>query len=149
MSENNDTRMGWDDYFIDIAGLIARRSTCVRRMYGAVIVKDNVIVSTGYNGAPRGHKHCSGGTCERVRLGIPSGQQYEKCVAVHAEQNALIKGDPVKMEGAVIYIMGFDCATQSAIQGIPCEICRPMLINAGITRYISRDSSGNVISTQL
>lgn len=81
----------WNEYFLDIAEAVSRRSTCLRRCYGAVIVKDNVIISTGYNGAPRGEANCiDTEVCERQRLNVPKGQNYELCVAVHAEQNAII-----------------------------------------------------------
>lgn len=133
-------RVDWDNYFFNIALMVATRSTCMRRRYGAVIVKDNVIISTGFNGAPTGDPHCLGNVCERERLGIPHGQQYEKCVAVHAEQNAIIKGDPAKMVGATIYLMGIDCENNEVIEGVPCEICDPMIKNAGISHIISRQT---------
>ena len=147
----NNNRIDWDTFFLYIATVVSFRSTCERRRYGAVIVKNNKIVSTGYNGAPRGQEHCLGNTCVREKLGIPHGQQYEKCVAVHAEQNAIISGDINLMNGAVIYISGYDCSTHKFIEGIPCDICRPMLINAGITRYITRSSDENsgLITTEL
>lgn len=134
-------RVDWNNYFMNIALMVSCRSTCMRRHYGAVIVKDNIIVSTGYNGAPSGEKHCLGNVCERERLNIPHGQQYEKCVAVHAEQNALIKGDPSKMVGAIIYIAGIDLVDREIIEGIPCDICRPMLKNAGIKEFVTRSTS--------
>ena len=88
------TRPDWTEYFLDIARAVGRRSTCLRRKYGAIIVKDKIIISTGYNGAPRGEANCiDTGVCERERLHVPKGQNYELCVAVHAEQNAIVNAD--------------------------------------------------------
>ena len=95
--------------YLSIAAEVARRSTCLRRQYGAVIVKNDEIVATGYNGAPRGDENCCDvGSCWRERNNIPHGEQYEKCVAVHAEQNAIINADPDKMQGATAYIVGYN-----------------------------------------
>ena len=102
-------RPEWNEYFLDIAKAVGRRSTCLRRRYGAIIVKDKIIISTGYNGAPRGENNCiDTGMCERERLHVPKGQNYELCVAVHAEQNAIINADPNKMQGATAYIVGYN-----------------------------------------
>lgn len=93
-------RPDWTEYFLDIAKAVGRRATCLRRRYGAIIVKDKIIISTGYNGAPRGEANCiDTGNCERERLHVPKGQNYELCVAVHAEQNAIINADSAAMEG--------------------------------------------------
>ena len=119
-------RKSWDEYFMEIAEIVKTRSTCLRRQVGAVIVKDNRIITTGYNGAPSGLRHCTDiGGCERERLHIPSGQRHELCRALHAEQNAIIQAAKVGVstEGATIYI---------TLQ--PCVICAKMLVNAGITR---------------
>ena len=100
-------RKSWDEYFMEIAEIVKTRSTCLRRQVGAVIVKDNRIITTGYNGAPSGLKHCTEiGGCERARLNIPSGQRHELCRALHAEQNAIIQAAKigVSTEGATIYI---------------------------------------------
>ena len=120
-------RKSWDEYFMEIAGIVKTRSTCMRRQVGAVIVKDNRIIATGYNGAPSGLKHCTEVGCERQRLNIPSGQRHELCRALHAEQNAIIQAAKTgaSTEGATVYI---------TIQ--PCVICAKMIINAGITRVI-------------
>ena len=102
-----NTRPDWDEYFLNIAREVGKRATCLRRRYGAIIVKDKIIISTGYNGAPRGETNCiDSGICERERLHVPKGERYELCVAVHAEQNAIINADPDKMNGATIYIAG-------------------------------------------
>ncbi len=142
LPENNfaHRRINWDDYFLLVAATLALRSTCRRRKYGAVIVnEDYKIVSSGYNGAPVDEPHCIDGVCWREEHKIPHGEQYEKCVAVHAEQNALISGDPQEMYGADIYIVGYDCTEHTFIPGIPCGICSPMLHNAGIENYITRE----------
>ena len=119
-------RPTWDQYFMGIAELTAKRSTCLRRNVGAVIVQDRHIVATGYNGAPRGMDHCAQrGGCYREELGIPSGERHELCRALHAEQNAIIQAAAFGhgVEGATIYV------THS-----PCVICAKMIINVGITK---------------
>ena len=116
-------RPTWDEYFMKIAHLVAERSTCTRRRVGAIIVKDKRIISTGYNGAPRGLKHCLEVGCLREQMGIPSGERQELCRGAHAEQNAIIQAasSGVSMEGATMY-----CTTA------PCSTCAKMIINAGI-----------------
>lgn len=137
-------RPGWTEYFLDIARAVGRRSTCLRRRYGAIIVKDRIIVSTGYNGAPRGEANCiDTGACERERLHVPKGQNYELCVAVHAEQNAIINADPAKMKGATIYIEGLN-ADGTLASGKPCLLCRRMLQNAMVVEAVYREPDGTV-----
>ena len=139
------TRPDWTEYFHDIAGAVGRRATCLRRRYGAIIVKDHIIISTGYNGAPRGEANClDTGICERERLNVPKGEKYELCVAVHAEQNAIINADPEKMEGATIYIAGSN-ADGSLASGQPCLLCRRMLRNARIKNAVYKDADGNIV----
>ncbi|MCX5705009.1 MAG: cytidine/deoxycytidylate deaminase family protein [Candidatus Omnitrophica bacterium] len=120
-------RPSWDKYFLDVAGLVARRSTCLRRNVGAILVKDKRILATGYNGAPAGLKHCLDIGCLRQKLNIPSGQRHELCRALHAEQNALIQASlyGISVKGSKLY------ATCQ-----PCVICAKMLINAGISEII-------------
>jgi len=102
-------RPTWDEYFIEIAQVVATRSTCLRRFYGAVIVKDKILISTGFNGSARGEINCVDvKECVREKMGVPKGERYELCAAVHAEQNAIINGDPVKMKDATIYVVGFN-----------------------------------------
>ncbi len=138
-------RPDWDSYFIKIAQTVAERSTCLRRRYGAVIVKDHVIISTGYNGACRGEPNCIDvGICRREALGVPKGQRYELCVAVHAEQNAIINGDPEKMAGGVIYIAGFNVSDGSLAKGDPCMLCRRMIKNARIDQVICLNQDGSL-----
>ena len=120
-------RPSWDEYFMKIAEVVKTRSTCLRRQVGAVIVKDKQILSTGYNGAPTGLKHCEEVGCLRQQLNIPSGEKHELCRGLHAEQNAIIQASlhGVKIEGATIYV-----TTQ------PCSVCAKMLINSGIKRLV-------------
>ncbi|NMA69138.1 MAG: dCMP deaminase family protein [Desulfitobacterium sp.] len=118
-------RPSWDEYFMQMAQVIASRSTCMRRQVGAVIVKDQQILSTGYNGSPTGLSHCAETGCLREKLGIPSGERTEICRAVHAEQNALVQAAKhgVSIKGADIY---------TTVQ--PCVLCTKLLINAGIKK---------------
>jgi len=124
-------RPTWDQYFMEMAELTAKRSTCMRRSVGAVIVKDNRAIATGYNGAPRGIAHCEErGGCLRQQLGVPSGQRHEICMALHAEQNAIIQAAAMghSIEGGTIYV------THQ-----PCAICAKMIINAGIKRIVIKE----------
>lgn len=144
-------RPSWEEYFIEIAKIVSSRSTCLRRRYGAVIVKDNVIVSTGYNGAPRGSLNCIDlQKCKRKELNIPPGERYELCEAVHAEQNAIINGSPERMKDAIIYIAGFE-EDDSFAEGKPCLLCRRMIRNAQIKQivYLSRNNGIVKISNLL
>jgi dCMP deaminase len=120
-------RPTWDEYFMKITNLVAERSTCMRRMVGATIVKDKKIVSTGYNGAPKGLKHCLEIGCLREEMGIPSGERHELCRGAHAEQNAIIQaaGSGTNLDGATMY------CTDS-----PCSTCTKMIINSGIRRLV-------------
>ena len=125
-------------YYLDIAKSVSARSTCLRRQYGAVIVQNDEIVATGYNGAPRGETNCcDAGECYRQRIGIPHGEQYEKCVAVHAEQNAIISASRREMLGATLYLYGHDCVTDAELEAEPCLLCRRMIKNAGISKVVN------------
>ncbi len=138
------TRPPWDEYFLEIAKVVSSRSTCLRRRYGAVIVKDNVIVSTGYNGSPRGAVNCiDAGVCKRQELNVPPGERYELCVAVHAEQNAIVNGSPERMKDATIYIAGFE-ADGSLAEGRPCLLCRRMILNAQIKKVVFLRKDGTI-----
>lgn len=142
---NKQNRPDWDEYFLDIAKAVGRRATCLRRRYGAIIVKDNIIISAGYNGAPKGEANCiDTGLCERERLHVPKGQNYELCVAVHAEQNAIINADPIKMQDAKIYVIGFN-ADGSLASGKPCLLCRRMIRNAKIKEAVYLETDGSVV----
>ena len=120
-------RPSWDEYFMEITHLVAKRSTCLRRHVGAVIVRDKRILATGYNGAPRGLPHCAETGCLREKLGIPSGQKQELCRGLHAEQNAIIQA---ALSGVSIANSQIYSTTQ------PCITCAKMIINAGITRVV-------------
>jgi dCMP deaminase len=138
----NQIRPSWDEYFLDIAKLVAKRSTCLRRNYGAVLVKDNIIVSTGYNGAARGESNCiDTSECVREQYNVPKGERYELCVAVHAEQNAIIAGEPLKMQGGTIYVAG-SARDGGPASAEPCLLCRRMIKNAMIRRVVYLDENG-------
>ena len=130
-------RISKDMYYLMIAEQVAQRSTCLRRLYGAVIVNNDEIVSTGYNGAPRGEMNCIDcGFCEREASGVPKGERYELCVAVHAEQNAIISASRKEMVGGTIYIVGIEANDHAYADPSPCLICRRLIVNAGITRCV-------------
>ena len=126
-----DKRPSWDEYFMQMAELVRSRSSCLRRGVGAVIAKDNRVIASGYNGAPKGIAHCEETGCLRQQMNVPSGQRHELCRGLHAEQNAIIQAAclGVSIEGATLY-----CTTQ------PCVICTKMLINAGIKRVVISES---------
>lgn len=129
------------NYYLDIAETILERSTCIRRNYGAVIVNNDEIISTGYNGAPRGRANCSDlEYCTRDELQIPIGQRYELCRSVHAEQNAIISAERNKMTGGTLYLVGKENKTgKYTTSNEPCNICKKSIINAGIKQIICRD----------
>lgn len=120
-------RPNWDEYFMEITMVVAKRSTCLRRHVGAILVKDKHILATGYNGAPKRLAHCEETGCLRQQMGIPSGERHELCRALHAEQNAIIQAANlgVAIEGSTLY-----CTTA------PCSLCAKMLINAGVVRVV-------------
>ncbi len=130
-------RPSWDDYFMSICDLVATRSTCLRRNVGAILVKDRRVLSTGYNGAPTGLKHCLDIGCLRERMNIPSGTRHELCRGLHAEQNCLIQAayHGVSVKGADLY-----CTN------LPCIICTKMLINADIKRIFYKDGYPDELS---
>lgn len=126
------------NYYLDIAKTVSGRSTCNRRQYGAIIVKDDRIISTGYNGSSRGDVNCCDeGVCYREANGIPHGQQYEKCRAVHAEANAIINANPSDMVGATLYLAGFENGEVIA-NPQPCEMCSRLIANAQIKNIITK-----------
>lgn len=123
-------------YYLDIAAQVAKRSTCIRRQYGAVIVRDDEIVSTGYNGAPRGERNCCDtGMCWREQNDIPHGERYEQCRAVHAEMNAVISAARRDMIGGTMYLAGWENGER--IEAIPCLICEKLIKQAGISKVIN------------
>jgi len=135
-----DKRPSWPDYFMDITNLVARRTTCSRRMVGAVIVKEKRILATGYNGAPGSIRHCSATGCLREQLKVPSGERHELCRGIHAEQNAIIQAalHGVSIKGAFLF-----CTTQ------PCSICCKMIINAGIRKVYYQDGYADPMAVEM
>lgn len=131
------------NYYLDIAQTVATRATCLRRKFGAIIVRDDVIVSTGYNGAPRGRKNCCDlGTCLRTEMNIPRGERYELCRSVHAEANAIISAARDRMLGADLYLCCVDGTSGELVPGTTsCQMCKRLVINAGIARVIVRNTS--------
>ena len=135
-------RVSKHNYYLDIAQTVAERSTCLRKMFGAIIVKNDSIISTGYNGAPRGRKNCSDlGVCMRDKLNIPRGERYELCRSVHAEQNAIIHASRNDMLGGTLYLVGVEVKTGELVQNAsPCSMCRRTIINAGIDKVVVRNT---------
>ncbi len=135
-----DKRTSKENYYLDIADAVLQRSTCLRRMYGAIIVRNDEIISTGYNGAPRGRINCTdAGRCARVERRIPSGERYELCRSVHAEANAIISASRRDMLGATLYLVGRDANTHELLpDATSCSMCRRQVINAGIAKVIIR-----------
>ena len=131
-------RISKTEYYLGIAKAVSMRSTCLRRQYGAVIVKDDVVISTGYNGSPRGSQNCCDtGECYRKANNIPHGEQYEKCVAVHAEANAIISAARKDMIGATLYLYGRE--GNKEIKAEPCLMCQRLIQNAGIGKIIGSE----------
>jgi len=139
--EKHSMRLSWDDYFLKMAETACLRSTCLRAQYGAALVKDHTLISTGYNGAAAGVRSCMEiGECVRERLKIPSGKNYEICHSVHAEANAIIRASFDLMRDATLYIFG---AQQGQLRsGMPCFMCWRMIFNAGIGRVVFLDNEG-------
>lgn len=138
-------RVSKHNYYLDIAQTVAERSTCLRKKYGAIIVKNDVIVSTGYNGAPRGRKNCTDLMyCMRDKLNIPRGERYELCRSVHSEANAIIAAPRDQMLGATLYMACVDPMDGSLVSGTTsCMMCKRQVINAGIETVIVRDDKDN------
>jgi dCMP deaminase len=131
------------NYYLDLADVVSKRGTCLRRRYGAVIVNNDEVISTGYVGAPRGRKNCcDAGFCIRQQLNIPRGERYELCRSVHAEANAIISASRDKMLGSSLYLSGREVATGEYIKNSnSCSMCKRMIINAGIKQVIVRDTA--------
>lgn len=131
-----------ENYYLDIAETVAERSTCLRRGFGAIIVKNDQIIATGYNGAPRGSKNCSDlGVCLREEMGIPRGERYELCRSVHAEANAIISAARNDMIDATLYLACKDMKTGELVAGTnSCSMCKRLIINAGIKRVVIRNT---------
>ncbi|HIH00380.1 MAG TPA: dCMP deaminase family protein [Thermoplasmata archaeon] len=135
-----EPRPSYDEYFMEMAYVVAKRSTCLRRKVGAILVKEKHILSTGYNGAPKGFKHCSETGCLRENQNIPSGERHELCRGLHAEQNAIIQAAVfgVSIKGSVLY-----CTNT------PCVVCVKMLINAGVTEIIYAGEYPDALAKQM
>ena len=146
---NIDYRISKDEYYLNIAKQVASRGTCLRRNYGAVIVKNDEIISTGYTGAPRGRSNCNQlGRCIRQENKVPSGERYELCRSVHAEMNAIISASRDKMIGATLYLYGWDVENNCEKKNpTPCTLCKRMIINAGIEKVVifNPDFDGNTM----
>ncbi|MCI8284180.1 MAG: cytidine deaminase [Firmicutes bacterium] len=138
--EDFGDRPDWDQYFMEFAEVARKRSTCLRRKVGAIIVKDKRILATGYNGVPTGIQHCSERGCLRDQLGVPSGERHELCRGMHAEQNAIVQAAylGVSIDGSVLY-----CTNQ------PCILCAKMIINAGIKRIVVKEGYPDEYAQQM
>ena len=135
-------RVSKENYYLDIAEAVIERATCLRRVYGAIIVKNDEIISTGYNGAPRGRKNCVDiGYCTREAMKVPRGQRYELCRSVHAEANAIISAARRDMVGGTLYLAGKDASTGAILSdATSCSMCRRLIINAGLEKVVIRTS---------
>ena len=139
------SRISKENYYLDIAQTVSERSTCLRRRFGAIIVKNDSIIATGYNGAPRGRKNCNDlGYCFREKLGIPRGERYEMCRSVHAEANAIIAAPREQMLGSTLYMVCTSPVDGSVMPGTSsCMMCKKLAINAGIEKLVVRDDAEN------
>lgn len=130
------------NYYLDLAEMVSQRSTCLRRHYGAVLVQNDEVISTGYSGAPRGRKNCTDlNYCVRQKMGVPRGERYELCRSVHAEANAIISSSRNKMLGSTMYLVGIECDTGEYVkEASSCSMCKRLIINAGVKHVIVRDT---------
>ena len=142
-------RIDKENYYLDIAETVLERSTCLRRCYGAIIVKNDEIVSTGYNGAPRGRKNCMDlGYCTREAMNVPSGERYELCRSVHAEMNAIISAARRDTLGATLYLAGREAKSGELLHdATSCSMCRRLIINAGIAQVVCRTGADEYTTT--
>ena len=138
----SQNRKDKNNYYLDIADTVLIRGTCLRRNYGAIIVKNDEIISSGYTGAPRGRKNCSDlGKCQRDAMNVPRGTHYELCRSVHSEANAIISASRRDMLSSTLYLVGRDAKTNEVVENAnPCAMCKRMIINAGIEKVVIRDS---------
>ncbi|MCI9444931.1 MAG: cytidine deaminase [Oscillospiraceae bacterium] len=144
-------RISKENYYLDIAETVIGRATCLRRCYGAIIVKNDEIIATGYNGAPRGRCNCVDiGRCNRAELNIPQGQRYELCRSVHAEANAIISAARRDMVGGTLYLAGKNAATGELLHDTSsCSMCRRLIINAGLAKVICRTGKDSYTVTDV
>lgn len=135
-------RIDKENYYLDIAESVLERSTCIRRCFGSVIVKNDEIISTGYNGSPRGRKNCVDlGYCTREKLNIPRGERYELCRSVHGEENAIISASRRDLIDSILYLVGKDYNTGEYVKDArPCAMCKKTIINAGIKKIVIRNT---------
>jgi dCMP deaminase len=137
-------RPGWDRYWLGVAESISKRATCLRRKFGAVVVKDNKIIGTGYCGAPSGTPNCIDiGACLRQKYNIPSGKNYNLCRSIHAEMNAIMHSDYEKTPGSTLYLYGEDVKTKKIFPSEPCIWCKRFIINAKIKDVVIRTQDGH------
>lgn len=149
MKETAKERPTKDEYYLGIAEAVLKRSTCLRRNYGAVLVKDDEIVATGYNGSVRGEANCCDvGYCEREAQGVPKGERYELCCAIHAEDNAITSAGRHKASGATLYIVGKNTADGTYASPAPCMMCRRKIVNAGIKRVVGLFDRDGVLQVE-
>ncbi|MEG1594661.1 MAG: deaminase [Oscillibacter sp.] len=136
-------RISKENYYLDIAETVLERATCLRRVYGAIIVNNDEILSTGYNGAPRGRANCVDlGTCAREAMQVPRGQRYELCRSVHAEANAIISAARRDIVGGTLYLVGRDAQSGCLLSdATSCSMCRRLVINAGLAKVIIRKTA--------
>ena len=137
-----EKRPSFDEVFMEVAEAISKRSTCLRRRFGAVLVKNKRILATGYNGSPRGDKHCEELGCLRKELSIPKGERYEVCRAVHAEPNVFLNASrqgTYGIEDSTLFLYGYDKEAEREIQAIPCRLCSPIVRNSGVIRVVNRN----------
>ena len=147
-----EQRISKENYYLNIAETVLERATCLRRVFGAIIVKNDEIISTGYNGAPRGRRNCVDmGFCTREAMKVPRGERYELCRSVHAEANAIISAARRDMAGGTLYLVGRNAQTGELLHdATSCAMCRRMVINAGLSKVIIRntDSEFSVVDVQ-
>ena len=146
-----DARTSKENYYLDIADAVSERSTCLRRRYGAIIVRNDEIISTGYNGAPRGRRNCTDlGRCTRDELHIPSGERYELCRSVHAEANAIISAARRDTMDATLFLAGRNAKTGEILHDTTsCAMCRRLIINAGIRKVVARVGETEYTETEV
>ena len=147
MDLEKDERPSKDEYYLGIAKAVCKRSPCIRRQYGAIIVKDDAIVSTGYNGPPRGVVNCNEAGCLKEEKDLPHYGKYDYCTAVHAEENSVTNAarHGARVLGGTLYLYGQEYETKETVKGKPCDRCKRTLINAGIEKVITEEADGNVI----
>ncbi len=148
---NEKERPSKDEYYLGIAKAVCQRSPCIRRQYGAIVVKDDVIISTGYNGPPRGVVNCSEVGCLKEEKNLPHYGKYDFCTAVHAEENSVINAarHGASVMGGTLYLYGQEYESEKIFEGKPCDRCKRTLINAGIEKVVTKDEDGNIIEKEV